>query len=160
MKSAATAWAAALAVMSISGPYTKAEAAPARRHDDGSERPKYYFPRHVKRQYTNTTTFPVADSPYASTSEPYTSTVDAATSSEPYAYSAESSPATTSDAVESEGSGFRDPMSFLESMLSEGFLPQTENTVVTTTTTRTSEGPDYTNTATYTITYTETSSPA
>ncbi|OTA26133.1 hypothetical protein BTJ68_11089 [Hortaea werneckii EXF-2000] len=91
MKSAATAWAAALAVMSISGPYTKAEAAPARRHEDGSERPKYYFPRHVKRQFTNTTTFPAADSPYASTSEPYTSSVDAATSSEPYAYAAPSS---------------------------------------------------------------------
>ncbi|OCK93320.1 uncharacterized protein K441DRAFT_506863, partial [Cenococcum geophilum 1.58] len=59
MRSSTTIWAAALALASISGPLlTTAEAMPAPRQTDG--KPRYYFPRHVKRQIVTNSTVPAS----------------------------------------------------------------------------------------------------
>ncbi|KAF2748747.1 hypothetical protein M011DRAFT_389678, partial [Sporormia fimetaria CBS 119925] len=59
MARSTTIWAAALLLASLSGsgPLTTAEAMPAPVAQDTAGRPRYYFPRHIKRQIvTNSTT--------------------------------------------------------------------------------------------------------
>src|SRR5215472_10706494 len=56
MRTSTALWAAALAFMSVSGPLlTTAEAAPAPQRQTG-QKPRYYFPRHIKRQIVTNTT--------------------------------------------------------------------------------------------------------
>ncbi|KAK5107769.1 hypothetical protein LTR62_000693 [Meristemomyces frigidus] len=146
MKTTTAAWTAALAVMSMSGQYTKAEAAPApRQEDQEQERPKYYYPKHVKREapFTNTSSISTTSSTAAASSSPLL--IEPTSASPPF-----SSPAPP--AAQSQDVGYL--FSLWKSMLGQE-LPQTANTVLTTTF---GEGSPLT--ATATITYTETSSPA
>ena len=102
MKTTTSAWTAALAVMSMRGPVTMAEAAPAKPQEE-PERPKYYFPRQAKRNVpygTGASPSPSSASPsiqgQPSTSPVFTSSPTAssppitAPSSQPPSSSAES----------------------------------------------------------------------
>ncbi|KAK5689445.1 hypothetical protein LTR17_026259 [Elasticomyces elasticus] len=153
MRTSTAAWAAALAVMSMTGPYTKAEAAPARRQQD-QERPRYYAPKAVKRQgYTNSTISPIE------TSSSSSSVVDIPTSNV-YGPPPSSAPSATTSTQSEHFFTPLDPLSVLESLMDGGYLSETANTVVTTTWTQTTSDQPYVDTATYTITYTETTSPS
>ncbi|TKA80077.1 hypothetical protein B0A55_02471 [Friedmanniomyces simplex] len=153
MRTSTAAWAAALAVMSMSGPYTKAEAAPARRQQ-GQERPKFFAPKHVKRQggYTNSTSTTVESS---SSSE-----IDTSSSAPPSSLSSSSAPPTTISTRPPYHYTPLDPFAVLESLMDGGYLAETTDAVATTTWTQTTSDQPYMDTATYTITYTETTSPS
>lgn len=75
MARSTTVWAAALVLASFSGSgplLTTAEAMPApgpQETQGGQGRPRYYFPRHVKRQIVTNTTAPAAPTPASSTSK-------------------------------------------------------------------------------------------
>ena len=61
MPRSATVWAAALVLASLSGsPLTTAEAMPAPGPQQTQGRPRYYFPRQVKRQIVTNSTTPAA----------------------------------------------------------------------------------------------------
>ncbi|KAK4548356.1 hypothetical protein LTR36_010226 [Oleoguttula mirabilis] len=141
MRTSTTAWAAALAVMSMTGPYTKAEAAPAQRSpEQDPERAKYYFPRHAKRSYSNTTSSAVDTNSASSIGDATSSYTDlpstSQSSSSPPPASTTASPTPTTTGLDFQSI---DPMSILESMLEGGYLPETANTVVTTTIMQTRE---------------------
>ncbi|KAH9812178.1 hypothetical protein Tdes44962_MAKER05819 [Teratosphaeria destructans] len=114
MKGSATAWLAALAVMSVAGPYTKAEAAPAQKQAEQEQsKHKYFFPRKAKRAENNsslvvtgpqTTNTPLQTYQQSSSAVPASSLKPAPTPSKvwsPNSYkpSNESAPLTTSSSV-------------------------------------------------------------
>lgn len=154
--SSSAAWTAALAVMSMHGPLTMAEAAPAHHYDQ--ERPQYYQPKHFRRGGYNSSA-PAIESTSSEVveSDTSTSTGDGATIPPlPFAENTRTHTRRTRTSTKSHPSD--DEM--LSSFLAEGLLPMTANTVVTTTLTVERNKFLLPETNTYTITYTETSSPA
>ncbi|KAH3981908.1 hypothetical protein HBI56_147080 [Parastagonospora nodorum] len=72
MPRSTTVWAAALVLASFSGSgplLTTAEAMPAPGPQETQNRPRYYFPRHIKRQIVTNTTGPAAPTPQLTSSD-------------------------------------------------------------------------------------------
>ena len=149
-----TAWTAALAIMSMRGPLTTAEAAPARQYD--AERQRHYFPKHLRRGGYNHTS-PAIESSSNLPLEPGFRSVDSSSSQPPITPDTSLPPTNTRRTRSStQSSQAYDEDALIESLIEAGRLPETTNAVVTTTLTLAYNDQ---RTATYTLTYTETSSP-
>ena len=153
MRTTTTAWAAALAIMSMRGPFTTAEAAPARQRD--AERQRHFFPKHMRRGGYNHTS-PAIESTSSTLVEPELSSADSSTSEPPITPEAPPPTNTRRTRSSTQSSQSYDEEALIESLIEAGRLPETTNAVVTTTLTL---AYDAERTATYTLTYTESSSP-
>ena len=152
MRTSPTAWTAALAIMSMRGPFTTAEAAPARQYD--AERQRHYTPKHLRRGGYNHTS-PAIES--SSSLQPDFSSSDSSSSLPPITPDTSLPPTNTRRTRSSSQSSHAvNEEALIESLIQAGRLPETTNAVVTTTLT---VSYNQQRTATYTLTYTETSSP-
>ncbi|WPG99344.1 Hypothetical protein R9X50_00215800 [Acrodontium crateriforme] len=154
MRSSTASLAAALAVFSVNGPFTTAEAAPARQYEE-QERPKYYYPRQVKRQLFSNSTSSFLSAVESSLAAEVSNIISQQTDSSSL------DPSSSAEVSASPSSSSVNMDSVIASLISVNELPQTENTVVTTIyTEHQHNNPFAPEIATFTLTYTETSSPA